>query len=164
MVDFDEIEVEDGENYKGGDVPSITLIAMEQYRRCMIEGSKEMSRGGQVNKFHKGQMIAVDIPDQREVFINCVKMLEILLIPEIIKKDKIQQLLKENNVEIVKLKNNANVVKKKYERRPSIKLNMEKLDEEYAPEMVNNFRIRLGVLGMLLSDLNYFQESSGKSV
>ncbi len=158
------MEVEDSENYKAGEVPSITLISMEQYRRCMIEGSKEMSRGGQVNKIHKGQLIPVDVPDQREIFINCVKMLEILLMPEILKKENIKTLLKKNDNDINNLKNDAKVVKKKYDRLPTIKLNMEKLDAEFAPGMVNHFRIRLGVLGMLLSQLNYFQESGSKAI
>ena len=89
-----EVQVEDGEDFRAGSALGIREIALEQYRRCCIECSKEMVNGGTTTKIVRGVPQLVDIPNQREIFINSVSTMEIILGPEIIKNAEIVKKLR----------------------------------------------------------------------
>jgi len=75
------IQIEDDETFQPGGSLGIREIALEQYRRCMVESSKEMVRGGWTKRIFGDQVQEIEIPNQRLVFINCVKAMETILIP-----------------------------------------------------------------------------------
>lgn len=169
----DEIIVEDGEDYKGAEALGIKIIALEQYRRCCVEGSKEMCKGGIERRFIKGVETEVVIPNQREIFINSVKMLSILLSPELNSKIQTDILdeLKEIDEEITKLNEDTlfQLVeeKKQYQRykynKPKEYLSVIKsikieLSEQKEKDLVICFQNKLIKLSQSLKELNYFDE------
>ena len=86
-----EYIIEDDDFFSGGKSVGIKELAIEQYRRCLIEGSKEMDGGGYRKRIHNGEVIEVLAPNQREVFCNSIDMLWILVKPfyDICKDEKI---------------------------------------------------------------------------
>ena len=176
MADKDfsnEVKVEDGEDYKG-EVLGIKGIALEQYRRCCVEGSKEMKRGGISNRIISGQLIEVEIPDQREIFMNSVKLLEIVLAPELLKKDQDEFIKRIDDVDkkIKELQKNSeetiNECMGNYEKgnktKPT-KYNTNSMDQaiktikdDTDSKLVFLFQSKLIILSMKLKDLNYFDE------
>lgn len=173
---FSGIEVEDGEDYRGAEALGIKIIVLEQYRRCCIEGSKEMRRAGISNKIIKGVVVEVEIPDQREIFINSVKMMEIILAPELLqKKDNVHlKKLEEIDKSIKQLEKSYEEVRKKFEedfleknrRQPEI-FNREKsytqetrMKDDMFSKLVILFQDKLILLSIKLKDLNYFDEES----
>lgn len=84
------IEFEDTENFKFGSTQKGTSrreIILNQYNKCVLEGSKEMTFGGVVRKFINGQVMEFSVPNQREIYINSVDHLKILLSPELRDED-----------------------------------------------------------------------------
>lgn len=173
---FSGIEVEDGEDYRGAEALGIKIIVLEQYRRCCIEGSKEMRRAGISNKIIKGIVVEVEIPDQREIFINSVKMLEIILAPELLQKEgnKYLKQLEEIDKRIKKLEESYEEIRKEFgdafseknKRQPEI-FNREKsysqetrMKDDMFSKLVILFQDKLILLSIKLNDLNYFDEES----
>lgn len=161
------VQVEDGENFSGGtDALGIKQIALEQYRRCCIEGSKEMTKAGSRIKIIRGVPVKVEIPDQREIFVNSVKSMEIVLSPEIDRWDDLKDKLSEINVIINDLHNGTNEkynkFKKKYNENNN--LDWEKSTEDiflsYGVEIVNLFRRKLIIFSQVLKRLHYYDEQS----
>ena len=153
---YDSIVVEDSENYSANAL-GIKEIALEAYRKCLIEGSKEMTKGGISTKIINGKIIKTDIPNQREIFINCVKMLGILLTPFLLTKTKYED---EANI----IQNNISDLKteghKKYQESKA-KNTYEEIREVYEMALVDLNGDLLKVYVKLLDDISYLGEGSG---
>ena len=77
-----EITFEDVETYRKEDEKiSFWSIALKQYDHCIKEGSKEMQTGGIMERVINGERIQMIVPNQREIFINSVRMLYGVLTP-----------------------------------------------------------------------------------
>ena len=154
---FDSIVVEDSENYSANAL-GIKDIALEAYRKCFIEGSKEMTKGGVSTKVINGKLIRLDVPNQREIFINCIKMFGVLLTPFLLTKDKY---LNEANA----IQNSISDLKKegheKYQEARVNHKNVEELKEIYELALVNLNCDLLKVYSKLLDDISYLGEGSG---
>jgi len=87
----DLIEIEDSENYKGGQTNTFKEICMAQYRKAVEEGSKQMLSGGVEKRLINGQIMEMPIPNQREIFFNSVEMLRILLTAHISDEEKLMK-------------------------------------------------------------------------
>ncbi len=163
----DQYDVEDGEDSFASTSDSIGIrtIALEQYRRCCIEGSKEMSKGGIKTRVINGVVSKIDIPDQREIFVNCVKQLGLLLTPHLAKKDdikeKIDKVEEEINEVYDKYKEQYSKMKEKYQNEGKIDWDRteESLQKDYYKELIVLYEEKLKMLSQLLNELNYFSES-----
>lgn len=173
---FSDIEVEDGEDYRGGEPLGIKGIALEQYRRCCIEGSKEMRKGGIERRFIKGIDTEVMIPNQREIFVNSVKMLSAVLYPELINKDQeklveeldtidgdidkrnkdYNDLLDKGKEEYKKFKHTQPF---RYDKR--IEMIKEDIREKKEIDLVGFFQNKLLTLSKSLKQLNYYESDKG---
>lgn len=80
---IDGVTFVDAENYMGGKDPTITYeqIVLMQIKRCVEEGSKEMSGGYMKEKMTNKGMIEIYVPDQRQVYIQCINSLYDLMLP-----------------------------------------------------------------------------------
>ena len=100
-------EYEDMANYKKtGEVGGIREISLRLFNNAFAEGSKEMTEAGIIKKVLNGEVIEIMRPNQREVYINSVKMLQICLLPRIgilPEDNEISKLFKEVNSDIEKL-------------------------------------------------------------
>lgn len=170
MVDFNEVTVEDGENYSSGKELGIGTISLEQFRRCCVEGSREMNRGGTKRRIVEGKLIEIDVPNQREVFINAVDMLHVILIPELSSKYQkelleevqgIDRQMKDTEKESLdkyklwesKLKNNKSAFNEK----------VDQLNDDLELSKVQISRKKLMVLSLLLKEINYYGEGTGSN-
>ena len=154
-------------------------IVLEQYRKCCEEGSREMTSGGVIKRIIDGEVVELMTIDQVEVFINSVEMLRNLLIPSINKyKEVADKRLEMIDKEIIQ---NEEKKKKAYKkinnwyRQKSNVINPEGYSEAqnnhsyymqmnkeikkiYHQNKLRTHKKLLGVLGILLSHLNYFDE------
>ena len=48
-------------------------IIIRAFGKCVQEGMKEMTRGGEIKEVINGEIIVRTIPNQRKVYINCIK-------------------------------------------------------------------------------------------
>ena len=153
---YDSIVVEDSENYSANSL-GIKEIALEAYRKCFIEGSKEMTKGGISTKIINGKLIKMDMPNQREIFINCVKMLGILLTPFLLTKTKYldEANIIQNNISDLKMEGH-----KKYQESKA-KNTYEEIREVYEMALVDLNGDLLKVYSRLLDDISYLGEGSG---
>ena len=153
---YDSIVVEDSENYSANSL-GIKEIALEAYRKCFIEGSKEMTKGGISTKIINGKLIKMDMPNQREIFINCVKMFGILLTPFLLTKTKYldEANIIQNNISDLKMEGH-----KKYQESRA-KNTYEEIKEIYEMALVDLNGDLLKVYSRLLDDISYLGEGSG---
>ena len=153
---YDSIVVEDSENYSANSL-GIKEIALEAYRKCFIEGSKEMTKGGISTKIINGKLIKMDMPNQREIFINCVKMFGILLTPFLLTKTKYEDEANiiQNNISDLKMEGH-----KKYQESKA-KNTYEEIREVYEMALVDLNGDLLKVYSRLLDDISYLGEGSG---
>ena len=174
-----EITVEDGEDFRGAEALGIKTIALEQYRRCCVEGSKEMRNGGIVNKLIRGVIVPVEVPDQREIFVNCVKLLEIILAPELFQKkaderlkkihaldkkiDELKKSSKNAYAELIVVHDRRKRCKPESYDPKSFSDDTRQINDETDSKMVNLFQEKLIILSQQLSELNYFDEGSAGS-
>jgi len=99
----EEIEFDDGQNPVYQDkVLTFNEIVMEQFRKCCYEGSKEFTFGEYIKKGN----VAIRLPNQAEVYCNCVKKLKLLLIPK---------LDKNKNPKIIEMKENLDLMEEEIE-------------------------------------------------
>lgn len=117
------------------------FIVLEQFRRCSIEGSKD---------------VITSSKNQTEIFINCVKMLEILLLPKLDKnedvkkknetaEDMIEEINKEfKDKELV-------LVKKGLYGKP-----MEHLRNSSERKLIQAYQLKMGALSYMIYKLNWF--------
>jgi len=68
-----------------GDKNKITAkaIVLTHWKNCIIEGSKEMHRGGVKRRIINGEVIQFNADNQVEIFINHVEMLKRALFPHV---------------------------------------------------------------------------------
>ncbi len=173
IPDNSEAVVEDGEGFKA-ETLNIGVIALRQYERCIIEGSKEMTRGGKSIKMVRGVAVPVDIVNQRNIFTNTVISMEIILRPIISRKDDIDKRLKEakakqdkiyeifiqkrgklrkdHNFSLERKRNIKNSLVVDYDKEMSYIL------DEYEVDLVAIYRLILTILSDLLDQENYFSE------
>jgi len=81
--DFSSIEVEDGDGYSSQQKLSKEQIILKALQRCMDEGAKEMSNGGVVIRIVDGVRYEYPSLNQKEVFLNSIKMFWHLMKPMI---------------------------------------------------------------------------------
>lgn len=99
------IEYEDSENWKGsGEQLSIKEICLRAFSKATMEGSKEMVSAGVDRKLIGGVVYEFPRPNQREIFINSVDMLRIILEPSII-KSRLKESFEEVDNETLKIDN-----------------------------------------------------------
>lgn len=74
---MDDVEFIDAENYMPTPQGALTYeqLVLEQIRRCISEGSKEMVGGYMQQKVTAKGLIEVYVPDQREVYMQCINSL-----------------------------------------------------------------------------------------
>ena len=82
--DFSNIEVEDGENYSSPNNLGKEQIVYRALQRCLEEGAKEMSGGGIITRIVDGVEENFPTVNQREIFINSIKMFWSLILPIIL--------------------------------------------------------------------------------
>lgn len=156
----------------GGSVYGIKEVAMGQYNRCCIEGSKEMVTGGVKKLIINGLVVEKIVQNQIEIFINSVEMLKIILQSSIEKHKKFIQ-SKLDHYEDLK-KQLEKMYKEKIDETESwLQPNNEKWMDKHLKEYNNRlskinkayedrrvlvFKQLLIVLGFLLNRENYFEE------
>ena len=143
----DNVMFEDAENWQKQTV-GIKEIALEQYRRCMSEGSKSFN--------------GADGARQREIFINAVKSMEVILYPKILDKKN----YKEINLNVVENERKISELKSKYSQTyQRLKDNQQPINEpllkdNFERDSVELYREKLVILSILLEKLNYFCEGA----
>ena len=78
-----EFEFEDAETFSGGKSGSYKDIVLSQFKKCCEEASKEMTVGGITRRIINGQVVEIPVPNQQEIFVNSVKVLDIILVGKI---------------------------------------------------------------------------------
>lgn len=176
----DEFEFEDSESSKSG-AGSFKEILLRQYSKCILEGSKEMTKGGVLKRLIDNKVYEFPVPNQFEIFTNSVGVLKRMLKSQIEAKDtpqKIKDLImdfytKEKNRVLTKQKgffeveNWLNEIKKnsmgseehiraKTEQAFASCREIEKSSEEIE---LSNYYYLLESLGVLLDHLKYFEDS-----
>jgi predicted RNase H-like nuclease (RuvC/YqgF family) len=74
-------------------------IALNHFKKCIEEGSKEMTHGGIIERVIEGKVVQVAVPDQVEVYANSVKMLVMTLAPYMTLKEHAHYLPKVKELE-----------------------------------------------------------------
>ena len=172
-----EIEVEGGEGYQGKtEGLSAKQIILNQLQRCCIEGGKEMAVGGLQKRIIDGKVIEIVVPNQKEIFINSVEMLWILVQPKALELKEDDERKKEmvmtlNRVQAIKdnfKKKRGNIMeiwKTKYKRNPdrkeSLNIALSLYDRQEEESKLYDTKNILLLISGLLSKLNYFEEKGG---
>jgi hypothetical protein len=94
--EIDDIEIEDTtNNFYSSKEKGKKEIICTHFERCMVEGSKEMTEGGVTRRLINGRVEEFAVPNQMDIFINCIKMLWSALKWDIVnkyQKDSIKQM------------------------------------------------------------------------
>jgi len=169
-TDTEEIVFEDSENYSGaGNAIGIREIALEQFRKCFVEGSKALNNTGVAMVDKRGTKKEVDIKAQREIFCNCVEMLQIILMPEIKSnedfiKDRIaafETKLKEYRmVYNTDSKDTEEKLKKNKVDIGTWNKYIDFVELKHGRAKVEIYKELLTALSFLLNEINYFGEAS----
>jgi len=166
MKPNEDIQVEDGEDFRSTGELGIKQIALDQYRRCCLEGSREMLRGGETTKIIKGVPVNVQVDNQREIFMNSVLMLEIVLAPNLSEKEKISEQMGDVDEDISKIKDkyqeSFDDFNERYKKGKNLSWNknITLIQDNMEMELIEPFRKKLMVLSILLKSINYFDEGS----
>lgn len=170
MRDHEEVTIEDGSDVLGiNSDTGIREIALEQFRRCIIEGSKEMNRGGRIKKVVKGEAIEIDVPNQREVYVNAVDVLHRTLLADLSEQKDLLKEMQEVDKKIQEIETSA--IKKYKEFIKQDRINPKSNRDVVIDDMNDNFEIKklalahkkFSVLSLLLKKLNYYSESGGSN-
>lgn len=153
----DNFQFEDTDNFSASKEGfGKKVIILEQFRRCCIEGSRAM----QTTVDKQG------IKNQKEVFINSVKILEAALLGDLLKQtdivqknEAIDKKIDEINSEYILLKTK---IKKKIHINSKIDpfLSIESFEDKFESRLVSIYLEKLGVMSLLLHKLNFFEESN----
>lgn len=166
------------EGYSGGNSEGLSIkeIALRQFQRCVAHGSMERTRGGVINRVVEGKAVEIGVPDQIQIFINNVRMMRLILAPEIKKRKVfIEPFLKEFEIRIEKASEEVDLFIK--EQMATIRLGPI-MDQDERKERLQNFKLQimrearnladekewlayeylLETLSMLLSQMNYYEE------
>lgn len=126
-------------------------IVLEQFRRCLVEGSKAVISGE--NK-------------QQEIFINAVMMLEIALLPKMMRFPKIKSKNDIVDTQIDELekgfttKTNTTLKKCQTNQKLNIQNELSKVEQLFERKLVKTYRIKLGALAFMLDEINFYAEKS----
>jgi len=167
-----DYQFEDSEGFRSySDKLTIKQIVMNQLQKCMNEGSKEMDKGGKRITVIDGVPYEIMIPNQREIVINSIEMLLILVAPIVEKnKDVIDEQLKKFNKDLKELITKLNEEKKKLKDELDTKENKEvytkdynrylsNLDDNFQMERIFLYKEKLTAISFLLNHINYFEEA-----
>lgn len=180
--ELNNIEVEkDSGNIYGKKDDSFKGLVLNQYKKCLEEGSKEMTRGGVISRFINGELMEYVASDQVQIYVNCINSLRDTLTDMIFKhetfmkpkiksfKESIKTIQKKRAVRLKKLSDIY--VKTSWNRNPDgyssrnkiiplIRKQKKVIKDSYDKEMVSIYRNKLlGSLTSLIGKLNYFEES-----
>jgi len=136
----EDLEIlDDSENFRSDNFEGVTYeqLVLEQIRRCAIEGSKEMGGGYFKEKQTNQGMVEVYVPDQREVYSSCVKVLFDMLMPHFDKKmfddyekyKKNIKTCKDNKIESLKLQL-KNIHDPKIKQELTLRINTRTLNKD----------------------------------
>lgn len=126
-------------------------IVLEQFRRCAVEGSKVVVSGE---------------TNQEEVFINCIRILETMLLPKLQRFPKVKAKNDISDKEINKIESDfaheKNILFKKCQAQKKLNLDTElsRLELVFERKLVNAYNVKLGAMAFLLDDINWFAERS----
>lgn len=167
----DDIEFEDIESIPSQSGGGFKQIALDQFRKCCNEGSKEMTLGGVMLRYVQGQAVEMSVPNQVEIYINSVEMLRILLQPKLTKETAISKNIDKHYDELVSAAkerdNNKMIISQDFTKRPddwqkkhAEQFNGKLLAEDRAFESFQILKLRkiLEQLSILLDKLKYFEE------
>lgn len=180
--ELNNIDVEkDSGNIYGKKDESFKGLVLNQYKKCLEEGSKEMTRGGVITRFINGEIVEYMANDQVQIYINCINSLKDTLTDMIKKhpefmnpkftkfndsmkklKDKRQKRLRRLSTIYKKTSRNRNP--EGYSSRenilPFIKRQKKNIKDSYDNEMLHIYRTKLlEALTLLIGKLNYFEEN-----
>jgi len=153
------------------EVSSIRNLVLRQLNKCCQELGKEMDSGGVKNRIIDGLIVQIVMPNQKEIAINSIETLRILLLPEIEKNetilaDKFCDFEKENKnidewheMKIKKINEGFEilpfVLREKYFEERNEKLKTAK--DEYENKRLDFYKRVLTSISFLLDHLNYFE-------
>lgn len=177
MKETEDMSFEDSENYKGSNAKGIKEISLNLFQKAMNEGSKEMTEGGIYKRVINGEVIEFVAPNQKEIFINTIEMLDASLIPhfsmakskelkieyENLKKDK-ENIDKDFNNEIKRInemykdKINSPFQSSKLSFIAQFNNEIKNNDRNYEMSKIRLYKKMLVLFSKLLADLNYFNE------
>jgi len=177
-TDKEELQYEDSYIGSGSkDGLGIKEISLKHFHKAMLEGSKEMTEGGVTRRLIDGHLVELPVPNQREIFINCVQMVRIALAPQFLscKEEKIKEKFTQFDKELADLNkayhNKLDEVETAYKDRNIIKNpmlkqtriqeynhNISHLDNALELKRVELHKKLLEALSLLLNDLGYFDE------
>ena len=164
---IDNIEVEDGENFYGKKGLSKEQIILKALQKCMDEGSKEMTEGGIIKRMINNQVYELAVPNQKEIFINSIRILWTLIFPLILEKYKelcneqlgdfvgnYNNLVEEYDAAKIDLKQKHN-----YKGNPSaLKTDINELKSMFEEKKMDLYRQKLEFGILVLEKENWFGE------
>ncbi len=171
--DFQEDIIDlDSENYRSGQGESRKSIVMENYKRCCVEGSKEMTQSGIVTRVIDGRAVEVAVPDQIEIFANSVEMLKASLMDKVNENPDLMKEYLGVYEELEKTKEDYTVkAKQTIDEQANVSSNrrnvgqqfvvagiIERLRRSYELKRLLAYRKLFVGLSLLLGRLNYFDE------
>ena len=77
----EEFSYEDSESYRSDEKVSVKDIILRLFQKALREGSKEMTAAGVQKRLIDGQVVELAVPNQMQIFVNSVQMVEIPLKP-----------------------------------------------------------------------------------
>lgn len=173
----DDVQFLDAEAYSPNkDGIDLKEIALRRFISCTNEGSKEMTRGGIVTRIVEGKPVEIAMPDQIQIFIRNVRMLKIILEPEIKKNskvmkdhiDKFNTRIKQLNEkyqkklgtikELIKPPRTANQKQREAQIRNQINQLQYQAKTQYDEELCETYHQLLESLSFLINHLKYFQQ------
>lgn len=169
----EDITFIDEENYfssKGG--ISFREIVMKHFNKCVVESSKEMTEGGLMRRFVDNKVVEFPVPNQREIYINCVESLRQLIEPKVdIRWETCGERFRIFDNKLYKLNDYYNERKQKLRKEfselnfrvkdrhlPKFNQQMKELNTEYEVKKVQLYGELFLAISFLLSELNYFEE------
>lgn len=159
--------------FSGGSAPKITYkdIVLQHLQKCVVAGSREMSAGGGVmQRMVDGQLIEVPVPDTREIFINHVKQLNIILTPQLAVHeeamkpsiDSFKLRLKEiENIRLQEIEKLEAAYKEKDKHKVAVEFNsnLKHIHNLYEAEKAMAYQDLLKGMCILLSKMQFFEEA-----
>ena len=165
--DFSNIEVEDGENFYGKKSLSKEQIILKALAKCMDEGSKEMTEGGIISRVIGGQVYEIAVPNQKEIFINSIKIFWSLIFPIVIENykelcgEQIGNFVEKYNKVIEEYENAKTEMRKhhNYKNNPTaLRDHMNELKSIFEQKKMDLYREKLDFGIMVLEKENWFGE------
>lgn len=182
-MDDNSIEFQDSASYRNQEA-SIKNISLKLFQKATEEGSKEWTTGGVIKRLVEGKVVDIVVPNQKEIFVNSVKMCFVPIIPQIpkIKNEKTLNLLKSAQEKIrvneelyekqlQELKNNyKDAFRRTSNPEGEMKREVRLKDYESEQEFITNLyetsqveahRKLLTSIAYILDEINYFEETGG---